>query len=418
MMKVIEAFSGIGSQAKALKNIGIEHEIFATVEWDINAVIAYDLIHNGKQDLSQYEDMTKLELREKLSRFTLSPNGKEPYTASGFNRLSEDLMKKLLCAINRCNNLTSITDIKGTDLPGDIDLFTYSFPCQDLSLAGVWHGNFSGIDRDANNRSGMLWEVERILKEQVENDINLPKFLLMENVSNILSPRHKGNFDEWTSYLEEIGYYNKIYSLNSKDFGMPQNRKRVFMLSVYVGKDDKKRNAVKEYLTINDLSNQEYLGTLHIKNKSVKEILRVNYSIDKYRREADESQPNNTRSRDKIFDENEKIVNVQGNCVDVIKTITTKQDRNPNSGVIVYNNNKSGNEKAVYRTLTPRECFLFMGFDESDFDSVVDGNFYVTANRKFFTHSKLIKMAGNSIVVNVLEAIFKQVADIKEQFHI
>jgi DNA (cytosine-5)-methyltransferase 1 len=72
-----------------------------------------------------------------------------------------------------------------------------------------------GIDRNAHNRSGMLWEVERILKERVEEKLNLPKFLLMENVSNIQNNRNKKNFEEWKKYLDEIGYYNKVYTLNS-----------------------------------------------------------------------------------------------------------------------------------------------------------------------------------------------------------
>ena len=83
---------------------------------------------------------------------------------SSFKRLSPELKRGLYTAIKETKNLVSITDVKGEDIPENIDLFTYSFPCQDLSLCGCWHGNKSGIARDAHNRSGMLWEVERILK--------------------------------------------------------------------------------------------------------------------------------------------------------------------------------------------------------------------------------------------------------------
>ncbi len=78
------------------------------------------------------------------------------------------LKRRLYAAIKETRNMVSITDVMGSDIPDNIDLFTYSFPCRDLSLCGCWHGNKSGIARDAHNRSGMLWEVERILLEMNE----------------------------------------------------------------------------------------------------------------------------------------------------------------------------------------------------------------------------------------------------------
>lgn len=141
MFKVIETFSGIGSQAKALENIGIKHKILCTVDWDINAIIAYDLIHNGKQNLEEYDKLTQKEIIERLKKYTLSMNGKKPATEKAINSLSYEVSKRLLAAIERTNNLVSITDIKGECLPNDVDLLTYSFPCQDLSVAGFWHGN-------------------------------------------------------------------------------------------------------------------------------------------------------------------------------------------------------------------------------------------------------------------------------------
>ena len=141
MFKVIETFSGIGSQAKALDNIGVEHEILYTADWDINAIIAYDLIHNGKQDLKKYEKLSKEEIITQLGKYTLSMNGKKPANQKAIQSLKHEVAMRLLAAIERTNNLVSITDIKGEQLPKDIDLLTYSFPCQDLSIAGFWHGN-------------------------------------------------------------------------------------------------------------------------------------------------------------------------------------------------------------------------------------------------------------------------------------
>ena len=78
-------------------------------------------------------------------------------------------------------------------MPDDTDILTYSFPCQDLSIARAWHGSSGGIDRNANNRSSMLWQIERILKERKDKKLRLPRFLLMENVRNIQSKKHKDN---------------------------------------------------------------------------------------------------------------------------------------------------------------------------------------------------------------------------------
>ena len=405
MIKVIETFSGIGSQAKALKNINIEHEIVATVEWDINAIYAYDIIHHGKQDLSSYMNFSKDELVEKLSTYTLSNDGKKPLTYVALRAMSEEALRKILCAIDRSKNLINIKDVKGKDLPSQVDLLTYSFPCQDLSICGFWKGNTSGIDRKADNRSGLLWEIERILIERSIEKLALPKFLLMENVSNILSDTHKENFKEWKDFLEGLGYINKVYDLNAYDLGVPQKRKRVYMLSILCI-DDIHREKINKYLLGNNLNN------LKIPVKPLEKYLRIDTSInEQYKVEADESQPNDTPSRKKILEDNVVIYKDGRILVDAVNTITTKQDRHPNSGIIICDDNKLG--KASYRNLTPRECFLLMGFEESDFQILLDNNFDIRKGKKFLTNSKLIRMAGNSIVVDILELIFKQIEDIK-----
>lgn len=413
MLKVLEAFSGIGAQAKALERQKIDHEIINTVDWDINAIVAYDIIHNGKQDLSQYEKLSKKELISKLSKYTLSPDGKNLYQNGDISHVNIVELRSVLAAIDRSHNLVSITDVTYKNIPEDLDLFTYSFPCQDLSIASFWHGNMSGIDRDAHNRSGMLWEVERILKECVEFNHRKPRMLLMENVNNILAPRHMGNFQEWIDYLSKIGYYNKIYKLNAKKFGIPQNRTRVFMLSVYVGNDADKKTMIEDYFNSHNLESDDYVKTLPLNRLTIKDILRTDYSQARYLKEANESQLNNTKSRQKIIAENDHIFEeTTKKYITEIKTITTKQDRNPNSGVIEYRTGIVG--KADYRYLTARECFIAMGFDESDFDKLIENNIMLGKNRPMFSMGKLIKMAGNSIVVNVLEAIFIQVEEIKK----
>lgn len=407
MINVIETFSGIGSQAKALKNVGIDYKISAIVEWDIYAFCAYDLIHNGPRDIRQYQDKTKEDLITELEALGLSTDGKNPTDRKSLRMMSTDTLRHILVAIKRTNNLVDITKVQGGDLPKKIDLLTYSFPCQDLSICGAWHGNNSGIDRNAHNRSGMLWEIERIIKQRVEAEQKLPRFLLMENVSNILSKTHRGNFQEWKNYLAELGYVNQVYTLNATNFGVPQRRVRTYMLSVFCPNKAKKQK-VENYFANNDL--QE--GTKRPLEPLIN-YLRVDYRNHGLYLEACKSQPNNTQSRQHIYEDNDVIFDGVQTCVTAVNTLTTKQDRNPNSGVLEFP--EGDPNKARYRNLTARECFLLMGFEDVDYEAVMDNNFYFNSRRQFFTMEKLTKMAGNSIVVNVLEEIFKQVDEIDKK---
>lgn len=415
MLRMVETFSGIGAQAKALSNIKCDFDILNTADWDINAIIAYDIIHNKEQDLSDYEYKNREELLAKIMPLTLSTDGKKPATKEALKRLNINVLRRLCAAIDRSKNLISVTDIKGRDLPDEMNILTYSFPCQDLSIAHAWHGSDTGgIDRNANNRSSMLWQIERVLKERKEENLQLPRFLLMENVRNITSKQHEKNFKEWQKSLEDLGYYNHIYKLNAKDFGMPQNRVRVYMLSFLVEDNLELKNNIRNYINSHNLEDIRYTREIIRSNKTVDEILRVDYSIPLYKKEADANQINDTKSRRDICAKNSVLYDYN-KFIDLVPTITTKQDRHPNSGVIKYNNLKKG--KCDFRYLTPRECFMLMGFDETDFQLLMDNNFPCKKNGNFFSDSKLIKMAGNSIVVNVLEEIFKQINFIDENIY-
>lgn len=413
MLKVVETFSGIGSQAAALRNIGIDYDVIATADWDVNAILAYDLIHHGCPKKSVYDDMSKEQLINILNKYTLSMDGKKPATEKQINNQSQIFLARLCAAIERSKNLISVTDIKGEDIPNETNLLTYSFPCQDLSAAGFWHGNKGGIDRNAHNRSSMLWQIERILLERYNNCLSMPRFLLMENVTDILSARNIKNFNEWKNSLETMGYTSYVMVLNAKDFGIPQKRKRCYMLSIYTDRNVCLKHKLDKYFRDHDLQNVEYVKTLNIKFNKLKDILKLDYNNPVYKNEADFSQPKNTKSRLDIWNCNEKIyVNNKIN-IDIIPTLTTKQDRHPNSGVIEY---KTTDDKSSFRYLTPREGFMLMGFSENDYQRIIDNNFGTTRGHHFFTRDKLNKMAGNSIVVNVLEQIFKQVDEINNKF--
>lgn len=412
MLKVVEAFSGLGSQAQALKNIGVEHEVINTIDWDINAIYAYDILHNGKQDLKSLEHLSKDDLVYILKDYNLSSNGKEPLEYKSLKLMRESTLRHVYAAILRSNNLVNVQEVRPKDFRAEIDILTYSFPCQDLSVSGFWHGNEGGIDRDANNRSSMLWEIERLLFEMSNEERSLPKFLVMENVTAIRSKRHSRNFIEWQNVLEGLGYVNQVYDLSATDFGIPQIRVRTFMISIFVGENLNKRELVNDYLSKNNLEENPNLYIKHEKGK-VKNYLRLDYSNLEYKKEAILCTPNNTDSRKKIHEKNPIIFNVKdGVYRDVVRTITTKQDRHPNSGVVEHSFNNS--EKAAFRYLTPRECFLFMGFDEADYQRLVNNNFESRKNSDFLSRDKLTKLAGNSIVVKILESIFLQIIEIKK----
>ena len=174
-IRLIELFAGIGSQAMALKRIDANFEHYRVIEFDKYAIRSYNAIHG-----THFEPI-------------------------------------------------DITQINGSDLRIiDIDSFTYlltySFPCQDLSVAGKQKGMAKG----SGTRSGLLWEVERLLNE-VEN---LPQVLLMENVPQVHGKKNIEDFQNWISFLESKGYSNYWQDLNAKNYGVAQNRNRCFMVSI------------------------------------------------------------------------------------------------------------------------------------------------------------------------------------------
>ena len=146
---------------------------------------------------------------------------------------------------------------------------TYSFPCQDLSLAGKG----AGMEKGSGTRSGMLWEVERILKECEEE---LPQILLMENVPQVVGKKNKEDFNKWVSFLESKGYTNKYCMLNAKEVGypepIPQNRNRCFMVSVLNPKceiifpDKSERKLVLKDLLESNVDEKYYLSDQQIKS--------------------------------------------------------------------------------------------------------------------------------------------------------
>lgn len=411
--KVVELFSGIGSQAKALKNINIDFEILNTCDWDIHSIIAYNLLHNNNFTNS-YSNCAKDEILKKLERYNLSNNGKEPISKKTLKNYNVKVLQMLLSSIDQTKNKVNVQDLNGSFLPDEIDLLTYSFPCQDLSNVGSFHGYNKGIDRDCGSRSSLLWQVERILLERKQTNMNMPKFLMLENVIALNSKRHRPNFEEWQKELEKLGYYNKVYKLKATDFGLPQTRTRLIMISIFINNDSFLENKLNEYFNSHNLEDKNYIKKLNINHLKLKNILKTDMNNLIYFNEALAMQPNDTPSRRKIWNYNPILIDKKGELKrETVATLTTKQDRHPNSGNIYFD--YEGNFKSKFRYLSPRECFMLMGFEENDYERIINNNPYNRNNSKFFTRDYLIRMAGNSIAVKVLEQIFLQIKDIDKK---
>lgn len=412
MYNLVEFFSGIGSQAKALRNLDQTVNLVGSSEWDVHAIIAYDLIHNGDDLDSDIAELNKEAILEVLEPYTFSNTGKQPLAFSSLKTYSLEVLQHLYMSIRRNHNFVDISSVDGADLPANIDILTYSFPCQDLSNVGAFHGYNKGIDRNSGSRSSLLWQVGRILSDMADEEIPLPRFLLMENVPTLLSKRHFANFSTWISDLKELGYVSKYYQLNSSDFGLPQNRPRLLMVSVYVGDDSGKTELALDYFRMKEEEQviQDYRQSGFFHQYTVEDLLRINYTNPKIFNEALECTPNDTVSRRKIWEENPQIIlpgNRLNRAIDVVRTITTKQDRNPNSGNLYFESGFEG--KSQFRYLTPRECLLFMGFSDEDFRRLKYNNLEFHKGDALFARDKVIRMAGNSIPVKMLEGIFYQI---------
>lgn len=370
-IRVFEAFAGIGAQRAALEHAKINFEITGISDWFIDAIRCYAAIHCSSKKVDVPDDIT--EVNRYLSRFTFSADSVKPYD---LKRLTEDQKRDLYRANKQCNNYGSITELHGSNMPA-ADLLVYSFPCQDLSTGGLG----KGMKKGSGTRSGLLWEIERILNE-LNALSRLPEFLLMENVKTIKAGANIDDLEQWLSFLESIGYSNEeCLILNALDFGIPQDRERAFIIS--------------------------HLGApLNIKDKIQRQKKPRKFDIHKfilddydkdpeYKVEADIAQLNRTPSREKMWEIN-GIDPITAETT--VRTITCNMDRTHTAALFKY----SGAKGDSYRRLTLREAFLLMGFSEED---------YLRAKSLDFSYRKLNKLIGNSIVVNVLEAIFTAMFD-------
>lgn len=370
MIKILELFGGIGACSKALERLGIEYEIADYVEIDKYAVKSFNAMHD-----TNFEPQ----------------------------------------------------DICKWDKDIEVDLIMHGSPCQDFSLAGKQAGG----DKDSGTRSSLMYETIRIVEKLK------PKYVIWENVKNLLSKKHRHNFDAYLETMEQLGYTNYYQVLNAKDYGIPQNRERVFTISIrndlnigYVF-PEKKELKLKLKDMLEEVDEKYYLSDKMIDyildnndtqkgtkwegradndtlNSDIAHALSVRGAAGSQRAGVSNFIIDNCEEETKVKDLKIRVKNAtkkgyleayEGDGVytnvstkrgtvqkETIQTLTTFQDK----GVVM-------NDLRI-RKLTPKECWRLMGFDDEDFEKASKVN----------SNTQLYKQAGNSIVVNVLEAIFKE----------
>lgn len=233
-IRLIELFGGIGSQAKALENLNADFERWRLCEWAIPSIRSYAAIHNGwRREKGKWEGAPMEELLKRTEGVSSDYNS--PLSEDGRKRMGRNALEELCGAMDACNDYCpDVSRIHPEHLGIERErerkhryVLTYSFPCQDLSQAG----KLAGMEKGSGTRSGLLWEVERLLGELKEAE-SRPDVLLMENVPGVCGDRNIKPWNEWLDRLEELGYSSYWAKVNAKDHGIPQNRLRVFMVSI------------------------------------------------------------------------------------------------------------------------------------------------------------------------------------------
>ena len=377
-IRMFEAFSGVGTQLMALKRITSNYEIVGYSEIDKYAIQSYHAIHG---DVKAYGDITKM-----------------------------------------------------VEIP-PCDIFTYSFPCTDLSKAGKQKG------MTKHTRSGLVYEVLRLVRETQ----NKPKVLIMENVPDLIQTNFVRQFGEIQLELERMGYMNYVETLNAKDFGVAQNRDRVFMVSVLDGSYEfpetmKLEKRLKDYLE-DDVSEKYYLSdkqiesiinpiyesmgidrvneidgvstavtTAFMPSIAIPEATKQGYALAHDGDGVYINRPH--QKRGVVQDQMIQTIKTSGNDIGVVVGGII-DDTQGYDGVRYYNDlsptlrsERSGLKTLTnnlrIRKLTPLECWRLMGISDEDF---------YKAQASGVSNSQLYKQAGNAICVPVFEAILRRMIE-------
>ncbi|MCR8612948.1 MAG: DNA cytosine methyltransferase [Mycoplasma sp.] len=375
VIRVFEAFAGIGAQRKALENINANYKIVGLSEWYVPAIVSYHAIHDDFNN-SKVDRKTNInEIAKYLESKTLSMDSKKPVSKNYWNKKvkkNEEELRIIYSAIKlseKEGNIFDIHNLVNVDLK-NVDLLTYSFPCQDLSQQGIK----KGMSKESGTRSGLLWQVEKALLNSKRKD--LPKYLLMENVVPLMYKNNAIELKLWLDQLEKLGYKNDIGILNATDFGSSQARRRTFMIST-LGK-----------LIKLPIGNKKHKNIKSILNKKVDEK-NLMTKLEKYKKTDFKITKSNIKKACLI---DYTTFNSENYIYDIYYCGPTLTASGANSRIKVIHDGK-------IRKLNALETYKYMGFNTSDYKKVDRLN--------YLNEQKMIYTCGNSISVEVLEEIMK-----------
>ena len=375
MLRVFEAFAGYGSQRMALRNIGIDFEVVGISEIEGDVLQSYAAIHSDFLEKRQRIDDYVPEDNEEMISYLEEINVPLDYKTfeNRAKKLKLPKLKDMYLANKLIKNYGDIQRIDPTILP-DFDLFTYSFPCQDISVAGYQQG----LNADSGTRSSLLWECCKIIK------CKKPKYLMMENVKNLVGCNHKENFLKFLDYLESLGYKNSWTVLNARDYGIPQNRERIIIVGFN-----------KDYMPENFKDFEYPVGQID-ENVCVGDILEPEVS-DRFTISDKLWKGHQARKH-----MHEKKGNGFGFCLfnkdsKYTSTISARYYKDGSEALIEQSEKNP-------RMLTPRECARLQGFTD-DFIIPV-------------SNARAYKQFGNSVCIPVIEAVAKAMLDYLGEYKI
>ena len=281
-------------------------------------------------------------------------------------------------------------DIEEWDKDINVDLIMHGSPCQDYSISGLQMGG----DEGSRTRSSLMYESIRIINKLK------PKYVVWENVKNLLSKKHKHNFDNYINKLDELGYNSYYQVLNAKDYGIPQNRQRVYTISIRKDLDKgsfkfPKKEPLK--IVLKDLLEKQVDEKYYLNDKQILSLKSSTFNLRRNR--IQEKDWCNTLCARDFKDPNcIQVGNLDIKGLESMKRVYSPEGISPTLTTCGGGNTQVKiQEKYNVRKLTPLEYWRLMGFDDEDF---------YKAQNIGISNSQLYKQAGNSIVVKVLEKIF------------
>ena len=427
-------FAGIGCQERGIKNsILFDIDVVNISEINKEAVLSYAAIHCGltPEMVDTYTDYpSREEMARQLTEINLGcdPEKNKPYDWYKLSRRKSSDINKYWLANKLTHNLGDINKIEFLSYA---DLWTISFPCQSISVAG----KMKGLKPDSGTRSSLLWENIRLLK-RAKDDGTLPKYLMFENVKNLVSKKFIDDFNNLLGVLDELGFNSYWEVLNAKDCGVPQNRERVFVISIRKDIDKGKFEFSKPFDTgirLKDIIDRNVDEKYYL-SKDIQEQFVLN--IEKYDSKNNigyipkEQIPTDNTINDCIqvgdlnhynYDEMNRVYSKEGCCPTlrtmqggdrqprVLEPINPEPDGMCRTIKAQYAKTSKANfeytgtyeatgvrENFRIRKLTPTECWKLMGLTENDCSKV---------KAMGIADSQLYKQAGNGIVTNCVELL-------------